>query len=174
MNALRGDTGEEFADFLVCRLRKVLVPKADRLKRSRLLSAHDFVRFASKGVAGLAGAVFMTNLLKGVVLGVIVGIAFVLRENVRGALAVDRQPGHVSIQFLRDGTFLTKPALLAALIRVPANTRVTVDGNGHFIDFDIKETLLKFETQSRERGKNIRVDLTGIDVLEAVGAPAHG
>ncbi len=124
--------------------------------------------------AATAIAVFMTNLLKGVMLGVIVGIAFVLRENVRGALEVKKQPGSVVIRFLRDGTFLTKPALRAALARVPDRTRITVDANDHFIDFDIKETLAKFQAQAGERGRKIQIDLIGIDIrAAAAAASAH-
>jgi MFS superfamily sulfate permease-like transporter len=126
-------------------------------KRQLELGYEQFVPFAATALA-----IFMTNLLKGVLLGVVVGIAFVLRANVRGSLEVTKHSGRIVIRFLRDGTFLTKPALRAALARIPDGAYVIVDANDHFIDFDITETLTKFKTDSAERGRKIHVELIGI------------
>jgi MFS superfamily sulfate permease-like transporter len=125
--------------------------------------------------AATAMAIFMTNLLKGVMLGVVVGVAFVLRENVRGSLEVTKEPGRIVIRFLRDGTFLTKPALRAALARIPDRAHVVVDANDHFIDFDIMESLMTFRAEALERGRKIRLELIGIDAPAwKATSPARG
>jgi MFS superfamily sulfate permease-like transporter len=139
-------------------------------KRQLELGYEQFVPFAATALA-----IFMTNLLKGVVLGVVVGIAFVLRANVRGSLEVKKEAGRIVIRFLRDGTFLTKPALRAALARIPDGAYVIVDANGHFIDFDIKETLTKFKTDAAERGRKVCVELIGIGMpVPAATSLEHG
>ena len=140
------------------------------VKRQAELGYTQLIPFAATALA-----IFMTNLLKGVLLGVVVGIAFVLRENVRGSLDVKQESGKVVIRFLRDGTFLTKPALRAALARVPDRARVIIDANDHYIDFDIQEALAKFKTESLEKGQKIQVELVGIELPgPANAATTHG
>jgi MFS superfamily sulfate permease-like transporter len=109
-------------------------------------------------------AIFLTNLLKGVMLGVLVGIGFVLRDHVRGSLEIVEQPGSFVIRLHRDGTFLIKPALRAALARVPHRTQLTVDAQNHYVDIDVKELLAKFDAEAREHNKEIEIDLVGIEI----------
>ena len=55
-------------------------------------------------------AVLALDLLKGVIVGVMVGIAFVLYENSRRAVvAVKDGTGVLQLRFRRDGTFVSKP-----------------------------------------------------------------
>lgn len=140
------------------------------VKRQAELGYEQLIPFAVTAIA-----IFATNLLKGVMLGVLVGIAFALRENVRGSLDVNREPGRVVIRFVRDGTFLTKPALRTALASVPDHAHLIVDANGHFVDFDIKEVLAKFKAEAIERSRDISLELIDIDMPQAAAtASAHG
>lgn len=135
------------------------------IKQQAKLGYSQLIPFAATALA-----IFMTNLLKGVLLGVVVGIAFVLRENVRGSLEVTKEPGRVVIRFLRDGTFLTKPALRTALARIPDRVQVIVDANDHFIDFDIREVLAKFQDEAIERRRMIQMEFVGMELASAAAA----
>lgn len=116
------------------------------------------------------GAVLATDLLKGVVVGILVGVAFVLRQNARGAIVVERDAdGTHRLHFRRDATFVTKPQLLTALDEVEDGQRVVVDARGEYVDQDVKEALAGFLEDARHRG--IHVELVGIDVA---GANAGG
>lgn len=117
-------------------------------------------------------AVLALDLLKGVIVGIIVGIGFVLFQNARGALAEERAPnGSLVLRFRRDGTFLSKPAIIAALDAVPEGERVLIDGTGEYIDHDVKEVLATFLADAPRR--NILVTVSGIDLSMASAGAGH-
>ena len=113
-------------------------------------------------------AVLATDLLKGVIVGILVGIAFVLRQNAQGAVAVSREDGGAwRFRFRRDATFITKPQLLSALDDVDDGSRVVIDASGEYVDQDVKEAIAGFVDDAKHR--NIQVQLVGIDVAGAGG-----
>jgi MFS superfamily sulfate permease-like transporter len=117
-------------------------------------------------------AVLAFDLLKGVIVGIIVGIGFVLFQNARGALAEERAPnGSLVLRFRRDGTFLSKPAIIAALDAVPEGERVLIDGTGEYIDHDVKEVLATFLADAPRR--NILATVNGIDLSMASAGAGH-
>ncbi len=117
-------------------------------------------------------AVLALDLLKGVIVGIFVGIAFVLYQNSRGAIVEERSPsGQLLLRFTRDGTFLSKPAIAAALDRIPDGERVLIDGTGEYIDQDVKEVLAAFLADAPRR--NILVTVTGIDLTMATPGGGH-
>jgi MFS superfamily sulfate permease-like transporter len=114
------------------------------------------------------GAVLATDLLKGVIVGILVGIAFVLRQNAQGAVAVSREDGGAwRFRFRRDATFITKPQLLSALDDVDDGAHVVIDASGEYVDQDVKEAIAGFVDDAKHR--NIQVQLVGIDVAGAGG-----
>ena len=117
-------------------------------------------------------AVLALDLLKGVIVGIIVGIAFVLYQNSRGAIVQERSPsGQVLLRFRRDGTFLSKPAIVAMLETIPDGERVLIDGTGEYIDHDVKEVLAAFLADAPRR--SILVTVTGIDLSMATPGGGH-
>lgn len=117
-------------------------------------------------------AVLALDLLRGVVVGIVVGIAFVLFQNAQGAVAEERAPsGARVLRFRRDGTFLSKPALLATLEAIPDGEHVIIDGTGEYIDHDIKEVIAAFLTEAPRR--SILVTVTGIDLSMAGSVSGH-
>lgn len=114
------------------------------------------------------GAVLALDLLKGVIIGIVVGAAFVLLQNASGTLlrTVD-DDGTIRIRFKRDGTFLVKPALLAMIDGEAEGSRIVVEATGEYIDHDVKEALASFLADAESRGFVARVegvDLAGIEV----------
>lgn len=117
-------------------------------------------------------AVLALDLLKGVVVGIIVGIAFVLYQNARGAILQERTPsGALLLRFHRDGTFLSKPAIVTILEAIPDGERVQIDATGEYIDHDVKEVLAAFLADAPRR--NILVTVTGVDLSMATAGGGH-
>lgn len=117
-------------------------------------------------------AVMATDLLKGVVIGILVGIAFVLRQNAQDAVLVSTDPdGALRFRFRRDATFITKPQLLSALDDVTDGSRVVIDATGEYVDQDVKEALALFIDDGKHRG--VQVELVGIDLGGASAGGGH-
>lgn len=115
-------------------------------------------------------AVLATDLLKGVIVGILVGVAFVLRQNAQGAVIVSRDgDGTHRLRFRRDATFITKPQLLAAFDDVDDGAHVIVDASGEYVDQDVKEALVGFAEDAKHR--SVTVEFVGVDLA---GASAGG
>jgi MFS superfamily sulfate permease-like transporter len=117
-------------------------------------------------------AVLATDLLKGVIIGIIVGVGFVLFQNSRGAVVTSREPnGELLVRFRRDGTFLSKPGILAALAAIPNGAAVRIDGTGEYIDHDVKEMIASFLDEAPRR--EIVAHVQGIDLSMAAAGGGH-
>jgi MFS superfamily sulfate permease-like transporter len=117
-------------------------------------------------------AVLALDLLKGVIVGMLVGVGFVLYENSRRAVvAVRDASGVLRVRFRRDGTFVSKPGIVSTLDEVDDGQTVVIDGTGEYIDHDVKEVLARFVEDAKHR--NVNVTLTGIDLTHASASGGH-
>lgn len=117
-------------------------------------------------------AVLATDLLKGVIIGIFVGIAFVLYQNSQGAITTSREPdGELLLRFRRDGTFVSKPGILATLAAIADGERVVIDATGEYVDHDVKEMLASFLEEAPRR--DILVSVVGIDFSMATPGGGH-
>lgn len=117
-------------------------------------------------------AVLATDLLKGVIIGIVVGVGFVLFQNSRGAVVTSREPnGETLVRFRRDGTFLSKPGILAVLAAIPNGTSVRIDGTGEYIDHDVKEMIATFLDEAPRR--EIIAHVQGINLSMATSGGGH-
>ena len=117
-------------------------------------------------------AVLALDLLKGVILGIVAGISFVLYENSQRAVVADRDAaGVLRMRFRRDGTFVSKPSILSALDSISDGDEVIIDGTDEYIDHDVKEVLATFVDDARRR--QITVQIIGIDLADAHGSGGH-
>ncbi len=118
-------------------------------------------------------AVLAFDLLKGVVAGVVIGIGFVLYENSRRAVVAERdaETGILRIRFRRDGTFVSKPGIVAVLDEVDDGERVEINGADEYIDHDVKEVLARFRAEAAHR--QITVTIRGVDMTHAEGTGGH-
>ena len=102
----------------------------------------------------VAGIVF-TDLLIGVVFGMVVGLLFVLYSNSHSSLRVVRDGANVLIKFQRDIYFLSKPKLKEMLRSLKTGDSVLIDGrNATFIDHDIYTLLTEFALTAQTKGIN--------------------
>jgi MFS superfamily sulfate permease-like transporter len=117
-------------------------------------------------------AVLSLDLLKGVVLGVVVALIFTLHQNAHGTIHQSKDPdGTTRLRFRRDATFLTKPQLLNMLSTVPAGSKVVIQADGEYVDFDAKEAIATFQQDAPRRNIALRVE--GIDMRNAVAGGGH-
>lgn len=107
-------------------------------------------------------AIVFTDLLKGVVIGLVVGVLFVIRANHRSAISVVSQGDWYLLRFNKDMTFVNKSELRTKLNEVPRDTTVMIDGSkAVYIDRDIFEVVEDFQRSAPY--KNITVEVKRID-----------
>ena len=116
-------------------------------------------------------AVLALDLLKGVIVGIIVGVLFVLYENSRRAVVATKEGGSWHIRFRRDGTFLSKPGIMSTLDEVQDGESVVIDGTDEYVDHDVKEALATFIEDAKHR--QVSVTVRGIDLANAKGSGGH-
>ncbi len=117
-------------------------------------------------------AVLALDLLKGVIVGIVAGIIFVLMENARRAVVAERDAQGVwRMRFRRDGTFVSKPGIISTLDEVDDGEEVVIDGTGEYIDHDVKEVLATFAADASHR--QIKVTFVGIDMTHAQAGGGH-
>lgn len=119
-----------------------------------------------------AVSVIAFDLLKGVVVGIVIGIGFVLYENSRRAVLAEKDARGVwRLRFRRDGTFVSKPGIVDVLDEVEDGETVVIDGGGQYVDHDVKEVLAAFVADAAHR--RITVSIVGIDMTHASVSSGH-
>ncbi|MCA9671587.1 MAG: SulP family inorganic anion transporter [Myxococcales bacterium] len=113
----------------------------------------QFVPFTSTVIA-----ILFTDLLKGIGVGIVIGIVFVLRANMRGAFDSEKDGNVTTITLSDNVSFLSKWALAKALDAIPDGDRVVVDGaRSKWIDRDIKELLASYQAAQPITGIEIEI-----------------
>lgn len=96
-------------------------------------------------------AVVATDLLRGVLFGFLVSMLVVLKHATRDTVVMKRDGSNVYVDFLRDATFLVKPALVTILDDVQEGERVVIDCANTMIDADVREVLTTFAADAPAR-----------------------
>lgn len=113
------------------------------------------------------GAILMTDLLIGILIGIGVGLFFMIRSNFRSSVFVVNDNNHFLIRLRKDVSFLNKPIVKKSLEDVPANAFVLIDATrADFIDKDIIEEVNNFLVHAHL--KNIRVE-----IKKSLNKPMH-
>ncbi|MDB5202142.1 MAG: SulP family inorganic anion transporter [Ferruginibacter sp.] len=103
-------------------------------------------------------AIVFTDLLKGVLIGIAVGIFYVIRSNFRTAIFYVAEKNLHLIRLRKDVSFFSKPHLKRRLEEIPQDGKVIIDlTKAEFIDKDIIDTINEF-TQHASL-KNISVTI---------------
>jgi len=116
-------------------------------------------------------AIFFTDLLKGVGIGLAVGFFFILKANAEAAFVVDdtdTEPGRHYLRLSEHVSFLNKASVVQALDRLPHNSQVVLDGSqSKVIDHDVLEAIEAFRQAAPDRG--IALELRGIRSVAVSG-----
>jgi len=97
-------------------------------------------------------AIVLTDLLKGIGIGLLASVFFVIRSNHHAAITLVSQDNNWLLRFNKDISFVNKSELKRRLRQVPDGSLMIVDGTkALYVDGDIYETLKEFETAASFR-----------------------
>jgi len=110
-------------------------------------------------------AVVFTDLLKGVALGIIISIIFILRGNLKRAYRFRKEKFEdgdvIRIDLAQEVSFLNKAAIKTTLSEIPENSRVVINASDTvYIAHDVLDLIQEFAT-IRAAEENIKVKLKG-------------
>ena len=119
---------------------------------------YQFVPF----IATLLAVVF-TDLVKGVALGIIISIIFVLRGNLKRAYIFRKEEYEdgdiIHIDLAQEVSFLNKAAIKSTLAKIPENSKVIIDAKDTvYIAHDVLDLITEFN-EIRSKDLNIKVKL---------------
>jgi MFS superfamily sulfate permease-like transporter len=104
------------------------------------------------------GAILLTDLLIGVMIGIGVGLFFIVRSNFKTSVFIVHDHNKYLIRLRKDVSFLNKPIIKNKLEEIPENSSVLIDASrADFIDKDIIEVIEDFSIHAPL--KNIRVEI---------------
>lgn len=118
-------------------------------------------------------AIQFSDLLKGIAIGLLVAVFYILRTNYRRDYMIHQdkkaQGGNITITLTEHVTFLNKGSLAKKLAEIESGHSVKIDGtHAHYIDLDIVEMIQDFA--STAPGRNIQVELLNIPAFSGVAA----
>ncbi|MDI3284782.1 SulP family inorganic anion transporter [Polyangium sp. 15x6] len=106
-------------------------------------------------------AIVFTDLLKGVLIGLAIGVFFVIRTNSHAAMIVVSQDNYALLRFNKDISFVHKAELKEKLAAIPEGTTLIVDGTRALhIDRDAFEVLDDFVENAKF--KDIKVEFKNL------------
>ena len=137
----------------------------------KLAKPATFIHFWEKGkyqfVPFIATLVFVvaTDLLKGVALGIIISIIFVLRGNLKRAYNFKKEEYEsgdiIRIDLAQEVSFLNKAAIKQTLSEIPENSKVIINADDtEYIAHDVLDLIREFK-ETRAIDENIKVKLKG-------------
>ena len=102
-------------------------------------------------------AILFTDLLIGILIGIIAALFYIMRSNFRTAILVVRDGNHFLIRFRKEVSFLNKPVLKKKLAEIPEGGYVLFDATrSGFIDKDVVELVEDFASMAGRR--NIKIE----------------
>ncbi|KYF61432.1 hypothetical protein BE11_07265 [Sorangium cellulosum] len=106
-------------------------------------------------------AIVLTDLLKGIAIGLAVGVLFVLKTQMSRVFDVIHEGARVTIRFNKAAYFFTQGKLVSLFEGLPSDTHVVVDAQGaSYVDHDVAELIRRFQQSAPRR--NIRVEVRGL------------
>lgn len=111
------------------------------------------------------GAVVFTDLLKGVALGMIISVIFVLKGNMKRAYNFRKEEYHdgdvIHIDLAQEVSFLNKAAIKETLASIPENSKVIINASDTvYIAHDVLDLIKEFK-KIRSKEEKIKVKLVG-------------
>jgi carbonic anhydrase len=142
--------------------------KVSLYKTMYKLGWDQFIPFMATVIGILA-----TDLLKGIGIGIVFAIFFILRANFRHShqfkKEVNKEGELIRLRLSEEVTFLNKASIQLSLDQIPHNTRVVIDGSNCLeIDHDVLEIIQEFK-KHRAPLKNIGVETIGIREVVLTG-----
>ncbi|RNI22554.1 SulP family inorganic anion transporter [Rufibacter latericius] len=117
-------------------------------------------------------AILFTDLLKGISIGLVVGVFYILKANYKSPYFFKRENHEgqekIHIKLSENVSFLNKASVALTLDHLPENSEVIIDGSqSTYIDYDVLEAIQNFRTVAHE--KDIRLTLRDIPSVKTIG-----
>ena len=108
-------------------------------------------------------AVLLTDLLKGVALGMILSVFYLLRTNMRNPffyrIQEEGNQKNLRIKLAEEVSFLNKAAIQVVFNNIPKETNVIIDGiNSRYIDPDVLEIIFNFRHHAYTKGIIVKLE----------------
>ncbi|MFV8347058.1 SulP family inorganic anion transporter [Flavobacterium sp. ZB4P13] len=121
---------------------------------------YQFIPFIATFVA-----VVFTDLLRGVALGMIISVIFILKGNMKRAYRFRKEQFHdgdiIHIDLAQEVSFLNKSAIKTTLNDIPENSKVIINATDTvYIAHDVLDLIKEFK-KIRAKEENIKVKLVG-------------
>ncbi|WP_106476791.1 SulP family inorganic anion transporter [Phytohalomonas tamaricis] len=148
-------------------LAAILLHTGYKLARPALFIAHyrqGWNRFLPYVITIVA--IMLTDLLKGVIVGLLCSLYFLVRSSFRSAISFTKHGRHCLLRIHKDVSFLNREEMRGYLDAVPDDSFVIIDATeANFIDPDIQEDINNFIQASKQ--SNVTVELKSVDGLSA-------
>lgn len=135
----------------------------------KLTSAQVLIKMYRKGMmqfipfATTIAAILMTDLLIGVIIGMMIGVTFIIKRSSKRVMVMTQLEDHYLLRFMKDVTFINKSQLRQLLLALPDSCNLTIDGSRSvMIDDDIIETIEEFQRSGPNRGINITLNKSAL------------
>ena len=97
-------------------------------------------------------AILSIDLLKGIGIGLLVGLFFVIKRNFKKGVALHEHDGNYLMRFQQEVTFLNRPLLKETLAKIPPHSNLLMDlSRNERMDEDILEMIEDFKIQARHK-----------------------
>lgn len=103
-------------------------------------------------------AILFTDLLVGIFIGIITGFIFVLKSHSKKSIVVVNEGENYLVRFMKDVSFLQKPAMTQIFETIPEGASVVIDGSNHYyVDNDVVAIIEDFVESCPD--KNIQCEI---------------
>ncbi len=103
-------------------------------------------------------AIYFTDLLIGIIIGLAVGLFFVVKTNYHAAINVTQDGSRYLVKLNRTVSFLNKADLRSLFSRIDEGSYVIIDGTKtEFLDDDVVETIMDFCNTAPDRGISVEL-----------------
>ena len=118
-------------------------------------------------------AIVLTDLLKGVLIGIGLGIFYIIRSNFRTSVFLMADKENYLVRLRKDISFFSKPVLKSKLESIPANSSLMIDvSRAEFIDKDVIDTINEYMQHASLKNIKVAIKKSTYNPLhELVSAP---
>lgn len=128
--------------------------KIELYRSTYQLGMEQFLPF----IGTIAGVIF-TDLLKGIGIGLLIAIFFILRRNYKRNFNLITSPDEKEKRIIlsENVSYLNKGSIIRLLDGIPASTSLIIDGtNCKYIDYDVREAISEFSSYTA-KNRNIQI-----------------
>lgn len=105
-------------------------------------------------------AILFTDLLEGILIGIAVGLFFMIRSNFKSNMLVVNDGNNYLMRLRKDVSFLNKSNIRRTLEKIPENANLYIDASqADFIDQDIVDTINEFTHHAHLKNISVNVNI---------------